>query len=266
MFDEYLNPIKSVVSTIFVAIAPRPADPIGTPLSTSIDQDAPSANILNDEPNSQESLSNVQSTNPPFELLGKWTKKHPLENMIGNPSRLEEGIYFEESFPPVAHIEAIRIFIANAAHKNINVYQMDVKTVFLNGELHEEQAPCAWYDLLSKFLLSQKFSKGAVYLTLFTRKEGKDILMVQIYVDDIIFASFDPSICDTFAEIMTSRFKMSMMGKMSFFLGLQISQSPRGIFINQSKYAQEIIKKYGMDSSDPVDTPIVDRTKLDEDL
>ncbi|GJQ91365.1 retrovirus-related pol polyprotein from transposon TNT 1-94 [Tanacetum coccineum] len=102
--------------------------------------------------------------------------------------------------------------------------------------------------------------------TLFTRKVGHNILLVQIYVDDIIFASTNPAMCDEFANIMTSKFKMSMMGKISFFLRLQISQSPRGIFINQSKYALEIIKKYGMQSSDPGDTPMVDKIKLDEDL
>ncbi|GJV43990.1 retrovirus-related pol polyprotein from transposon TNT 1-94 [Tanacetum coccineum] len=279
MFDEYLNPPKSVVSIVPIAAASRPVDLTGTPLSTSIDQDAPFANILTEEPNSQESSSNVQSTNPPFKLLGKWTKNQPLENVIGNPSRPEEGIDFEESFAPVTCIEAIRIFISNAAYKNMTVYQMDVKIAFLNRELCEEvyvsqlegfvdpnhpnhmyrlkkalyrlkQAPRAWYDLLSKFLLSQKFSKGVVNPTLFTRKEGKDILMVQIYVDDIIFASSNPSLCDTFADIMTSGFKMSMMGKMSFFLGLQISQSLRGIFINQSKYAHEIIKKFAYADAD----------------
>ncbi|GKE47772.1 retrovirus-related pol polyprotein from transposon TNT 1-94, partial [Tanacetum coccineum] len=116
------------------------------------------------------------------------------------------------------------------------------------------------------FLLSQEFSKGVVDPTLFTRKEGNDILLVKIYVDDIIFASTDPDLYDTFSNRMSSKFKMSMMGKMSFFLGLQISQSPGGIFINQSKYALEILKKYGMESSDLVDTPLVERTKLDEDL
>ncbi|GJR74370.1 retrovirus-related pol polyprotein from transposon TNT 1-94 [Tanacetum coccineum] len=148
----------------------------------------------------------------------------------------EEGIDFEESFAPVAKIEAIKIFIANVAHKNMTIYQMDVKTAFLNGVLREEvYAPRAWYDLLLKFLLSQKFSKGVVDPTLFTRKDEKDILL------------------------------MSMMGKISFFLRFQISQNPRGIFINKSKYALEMIKKYGMESSVPVDTPMVERTKLDED-
>ncbi|GJV53657.1 putative reverse transcriptase domain-containing protein [Tanacetum coccineum] len=177
----------------------------------------------------------------------------------------------------------------------MTIYQMDVKTAFVNGKLLEEvyvsqpegfadqdnpthvyklkkslfglkQAPRAWYDMLSSFLLSQQFSKGAVDPTLFTRKAGNDILLVQIYVDDIIFASTNPAMCDEFDNVMTSKFKMSMMGKLSFFLGLQISQSPRGIFINQSRYASEIIKKYGMLSSDPVDTPMVDKSKLDEDL
>ncbi|GJS73503.1 retrovirus-related pol polyprotein from transposon TNT 1-94 [Tanacetum coccineum] len=192
-------------------------------------------------------------------------------------------------------IEAIRIFIANAATKNMIIYQMDVKTAFLNGDLQEEvfvsqpegfedqenpthvyrlkkalyglkQAPRAWYDTLSKFLLANNFFKGAVDPTLFTRKSGKHILLVQIYVDDIIFASTDHNACNTFSNEMSSKFQMSMMGQMSFFLGLQVSQSPGGIFINQAKYALETLKKYGMDLSDPVDTPMVDRLKLDEDL
>ncbi|GKD72082.1 retrovirus-related pol polyprotein from transposon TNT 1-94 [Tanacetum coccineum] len=199
---------------------------------------------------------------------------------------MEEGIDFKESFAPVARLEAVRIFLAFAAHKNMIVYQMDVKTTFLNGILREEvyvsqpdgfvdpdnpnhvyrlkkalyglkQAPRAWYDLLSSFLLSQGFSKGTANPTLFISRKDKDILLIQIYVDDIIFASTTTKLCDKFSEIMCSKFKMSMMGKIYFFLGLQISQSPRGIFLNQSKYALETLKKYGMTSCDPVDTPIV---------
>ncbi|GKC93400.1 retrovirus-related pol polyprotein from transposon TNT 1-94, partial [Tanacetum coccineum] len=101
--------------------------------------------------------------------------------------------------------------------------------------------------------------------TLFIRRQGKDLLLVQIYVDDIIFASTTPELCDQFSRIMCSQFKMSMMGKISFFLGLQISQSPRGIFIIQSKYALESLKKYNMESSDLMDTPMVEKSKLDED-
>ncbi|GJZ45358.1 retrovirus-related pol polyprotein from transposon TNT 1-94 [Tanacetum coccineum] len=234
----------------------------------------------------------------------KWIYKVKLDeynDVLKNKARLvakgyrqEEGINFEESFAPVARIEAIRIFIANAASKNMSIYQMDVKIAFLNDDLKEEvyvcqpegfvdpdhpthvyrlkkalyglkQAPRAWYDTLSRFLLDNKFSKGVVDPTLFTRKTGKHILLVQIYVDDIIFASTDPKACDIFSNEMSSKFQMSMMGQMSFFLGLQVSQNLRGIFINQSKFALEILKKFGMDSCDPVDTPMMDQLKLDED-
>ncbi|GJU60294.1 retrovirus-related pol polyprotein from transposon TNT 1-94 [Tanacetum coccineum] len=274
------------------------------------------------EASSSRDVSSAESNQviQPHDHLIKWSKDHPMDNVIGNPSRLiykvkldeygdvlknnaqlvamgyrqEEGIDFEESFAPVARIEAIRIFIANAASKNMTIYQMDVKTAFLNDELKEEvyvsqpegfvdpdhpthvyhlkkalyglkQAPRVWYKTLSRFLLENKFSKGVVDPMLFTRKTGKHILLVQIYVDDIIFASTDPNTCDIFSKEMSSKFQMSIMGQMSFFLRLQVSQSPRGIFINQSKYALEILMKYGMDTFDPVDTPMVDRSKLDED-
>ncbi|GJW63142.1 retrovirus-related pol polyprotein from transposon TNT 1-94 [Tanacetum coccineum] len=215
--------------------------------------------------------------------------------LVAKGYRQEIGIDFEESFAPVARLEAIRIFIANAASQDMIIFQMDVKTAFLNGELNEEvyvsqpegfvdpehpshvyrlkkalyglkQAPRAWYDKLSSFLISSGFLKGVVDPTLFTRKTGKHYLLVQIYVDDIIFASTDPKSCDLFAHEMNSTFKMSMMGQMSFFLGLQISQNPRGIFINQAKYALEILKKYGFDTSTPIDTPMSEHPKLDEDI
>ncbi|GJR02658.1 retrovirus-related pol polyprotein from transposon TNT 1-94 [Tanacetum coccineum] len=208
-------------------------------------------------------IDSIQEEIHEFERLQVWESAR----LVAKGYRQEEGIDFEELFAPVARIEAIRFFIANAANKNMTIYQMDVKTDFLNGKFREVvYAPRAWYDMLFSFLLSQEFSKGSVNPTLFTRKASIDILLVQIYVDDIIFASTNPAMCDEFAKIMTSKFKMSMMDKMSFFLGLQISQSPKGIFINQSNHAREIIKKYGMLSSDPVNTPMVDKSKLDEDL
>ncbi|GJU22878.1 retrovirus-related pol polyprotein from transposon TNT 1-94 [Tanacetum coccineum] len=188
----------------------------------------------------------------------KWIYKVKLEELGGilkNKDRLvtrdyrqEEGIDFEESFAPVARLEAIRIFLAFTAHMNMVVYQMDVNTSFLN-------APRTWYDMLSSFLISQDFSKCSVDPTLFICKEGKELLMVQVYVDDIIFSASTPELYDLFAKIICSKFKMSMMGKISFFLGLQIFQNPRGIFINQLKYALESLKKYGFDSGDPVIVP-----------
>ncbi|GJU46350.1 retrovirus-related pol polyprotein from transposon TNT 1-94 [Tanacetum coccineum] len=156
MLDEYFNPLIIVVSRVQEAVAPRAEVLTNSLVSTSIDQDAPSTNST-----SQGSSSNVSQIHTPFEHLGRWTKDHLIENVISDPSRSvkidefgevlknkarlvaqglrqEEGIDFEESFAPVAKIEAIRIFVANAAHKNMTIYQMDVKTAFLNGELKEE--------------------------------------------------------------------------------------------------------------------------------
>nr|GEY84420.1 hypothetical protein [Tanacetum cinerariifolium] len=240
MFDEYLDPPRADRPG-FPAQAVRPPVSSADHNVAPVDNN-PFVNVFALEPHSKASSSgDISSTELPYvsqtlHHLNKWSKDYPLDNVIGNPSRLlvakgyrqEKGIDFEESFALVARIEAIRIFIANAASRNMTVYQMD--------------APRAWYDTLSKFLLDNNFSKGAVEPTLFTCKTGKHILLVQIYVDDIIFASTDPKDC------------------------LQVSQSPGGIFINQSKFALEILKKFRMDSCDSADTPMVDRLKLDEDL
>ncbi|GJZ90154.1 retrovirus-related pol polyprotein from transposon TNT 1-94 [Tanacetum coccineum] len=357
MFDEYFNPPTIAVSLVQEAAALRAKVLADSPMSTSIDQDAPSISIpssqeqehsliifqgfeespktptfhddpLNESPNedstSHGSSSNVRQLHTPLEYLSRWTKDHPIANVIGDPSRSastrkqletdamwcyfdafltlvepknfkqamtepswidamqeeiyefkrlevktdeygvvlknkarlvaqgfrqEEGINFEESFAPVARIEAIRIFVVYSALKNMIMYQMDVKTAFLNAELKEEvyvsqpkgfvdqdnpshvyklkkglyglkEAPHAWYDMLSSFLISQQFSKGVVNLTLSTRHAGNNILLVQIYVYDILFASTNTAMCDEFANQMTNKFKMSMMGQMSFLLGL----------------------------------------------
>ncbi|GJV72776.1 retrovirus-related pol polyprotein from transposon TNT 1-94 [Tanacetum coccineum] len=235
----------------------------------------------------------------------KWlwkNKKDEDQTVIRNKARLvakgyaqEEGIDFEESFAPVARLEAVRIFVAYAAHKSFPIYQMDVKTTFLNGPLKEEvyvaqpegfvdpdhpekvyllrkalyglkQAPRAWYDELSNFLMSKGFTKGTIDPTLFKIKYGEDILLVQIYVDDIIFGSTNPKYSKRFEKLMHSRFEMSLMGEMKFFLGLQIHQSPKGIFINQAKYALEILKKHNMDNCHSIGTPLATKPKLDVDL
>ncbi|GJW15733.1 retrovirus-related pol polyprotein from transposon TNT 1-94 [Tanacetum coccineum] len=339
MFDEYFTPLSIAISPVQEATALRAMVLADSPVSTSIDQDAPSSstpstkkqeqspNISQEPKNFKQAMTEpswidaIQEEMHEFERLQVWklvpcldkvlfiklkwiykVKTDEFGGVLKNKARLvaqgfrqEEGIDFEESFAPVARIEAIRIFVANAAHKNMTIYQMDVKTAFLNGELKEEvyvsqpegfvdqdnpshvyklkkalyglkQAPRAWYDMLSSFLISKHFSKGAVDPTLFIQKAGNNLLLIQIYVDDIIFASTNTAMCNEFANQMTTKFKMSMMGQMSFFLGLQISQSPRGIFINQSKYASEIIKKFGMLTSNSVDTHMVEKSKLDEDL
>nr|GEZ22370.1 hypothetical protein [Tanacetum cinerariifolium]GFA76882.1 hypothetical protein [Tanacetum cinerariifolium] len=205
-----------------------------------------------------------------------WKNKRDEENtFIRNKSRLvakgyaqKEGVDFRESFALVARLEAVRLFIAYAAHKSFTVYQMDVKPAFLYGPLKEEvlkQAQRAWYDELSTFLVSKGFSKGSIDPTLFITKHGRDVLLVQIYVDNIIFGSTNPKLSKNFEKLMHSKFEMSMMGELKFFLGIQIHQSPRGIFINQAKYAQEILIKHGMTSCDSIGTPMATK-HLDADL
>ncbi|GJU82912.1 putative ribonuclease H-like domain-containing protein [Tanacetum coccineum] len=201
-----------------------------------------------------------------------WKNKRDEENtIIRNKSRLvakgyaqKEGIDFEESFAPVARLEAVRLFIAYAAHKSFTVYQMDVKTAFLYGPLKEEHKS-VYVGLYTLRLVSKGFSKGSIDPTLFITKHGEDILLVQIYVDDIIFGSTNPKLSKRFGKLMHSKFDMSMMGELKFFLGIQIHQSPRGIFINQAKYAQEILKKHGMTSCDSIGTPMATK-HLDADL
>nr|GEZ30462.1 putative ribonuclease H-like domain-containing protein [Tanacetum cinerariifolium] len=185
-----------------------------------------------------------------------WKNKHDEENtVIQNKSHLvakgyaqKEGVDFEESFAPVARLEAVRLFIAYAAHKSFTVYQMDVKTVSIRsserrGALYGlKQAPRAWYDERSKFLLSKGFSKGSIDPTLFITEHRGDILLVQIYVDDIIFGSTNPNLSKRFEKLMHSKFEMSMMEELKFFLGIQIYQSPCGIFINQAKDGENLDK------------------------
>ena len=111
-----------------------------------------------------------------------------------------------------------------------------------------------------------RYSRGNVDLTLFTKCENKDILLVQIYVDDIIFGSTKPSLCKEFSELMTKEFEMSLMGELKFFLGLQIIQVSEGIFINQSKYIKELLKKYQMENMKLINAPMGTSTNLDADL
>nr|GEV65841.1 hypothetical protein [Tanacetum cinerariifolium] len=248
-------------------------------------------------------LSSVEPANVAEALKdADWNKKDESSLVIQNKARVvavgysqQEGINYDETFAPVARIEAIRLFLAYAAHKDFTVIQIDVKTVFLNGILKEEvyagqppgsvskqyldhvyaldkalyglkQAPRAWYDVLSQFLIDSGFPKGSINTTLFIKKKGKHIMLIQIYVDDIIFGSTHPKYCIKFSDLMVKRFEISMMGEMKFFLGLQVNQFSNGIFINQSKYILDILKRFGMEYCDTVPTPMVEQAKLKLDL
>ncbi|GJR05509.1 putative ribonuclease H-like domain-containing protein [Tanacetum coccineum] len=210
----------------------------------------------------------------PLTLKWLFKNKHDEENtVIQNKTRLvvrgyrqEEGIDFEESFAPVTRMKAIRIFLAYDAHKSLTVFQMDMKTAFLHGTLKEDVYVCQPKNFIDANHPSHNhFFKGTIDPTLFIRRFDDDILVVQVYVDDIIFGSTKPMYTQLFSDLMKSRFEMSMMGEMTFFLGLQVNQSPCGIFINQSNYVLEILKKYRMETSDPVGTPMEIKDKLDLD-
>ncbi|GJU41522.1 putative ribonuclease H-like domain-containing protein [Tanacetum coccineum] len=228
-------------------------------------------------------------------------KKDERGIVVRNKSRLvaqgykqEEGIDYDEVFAHVARIEAIRLFLAYASFMNFLVYQMDVKSAFLYGTIEEEvyvsqplgfvdlefpekvykvekalyglhQAPRAWYETLSTYLLDNGFYRGQIDKTLFIKRVKDDILLVQVYVDDIIFGSTKKSLCIDFEQIMHKRFQMSSMGELTFFLGLQVKQKEDGIFISQDKYVGEILKKFGFSSIRTVRTIAGAQTKIHVD-
>ncbi|GJU99772.1 putative ribonuclease H-like domain-containing protein [Tanacetum coccineum] len=187
----------------------------------------------------------------------------------------EEGIDYDEVFAPVARIEAIRLFLAYASFMGLIVYQMDVKSAFLYGTIEEEVYVCqppgfedpqfpdkvykvekalygynlvlgACYETMSTYLLENGYRRGTIDKTLFIKKDRGDILLVQVYVDDIIFGSTKKSLCVEFEQMMHKRFQMSSMGELTFFLGLQVQQKEDGIFISQDKYVADILKKFDL--------------------
>ncbi|GJX78474.1 retrovirus-related pol polyprotein from transposon TNT 1-94 [Tanacetum coccineum] len=234
----------------------------------------------------------------------KWVFRNKLdENGIvsRNKARLvaqgynqQEGIDYDETYAPVARLESIRILLAYACALDFKLFQMDVKSAFLNGFINEEvyvaqppgfidfekpdhvyklkkalyglkQAPKAWYDRLKAFLIKHEYKMGMVDNTLFTKKKSLNLIIVQIYIDDIIFGSTCQDMCDEFAKIMHDEFEISMMGELNFFLGLQIKQMEDGIFFNQSKYIKEMLKKFSLEDSKPMKTPMSSDTKLTKD-
>ncbi|GJZ24173.1 putative ribonuclease H-like domain-containing protein, partial [Tanacetum coccineum] len=224
-------------------------------------------------------------------LQFKLQKKYERGIVIRNKARLvaqghtqEEGIDYDEVFAPVARIEAIRLFLAYASYMGFMVYQMDVKSAFLYGQIEEEvyvcqppgfedpdhpnkvykvvkalyglhQAPRAWYDTLANYLLCNGFERGKIDQTLFIKRHKGHILLVQIYVDDIIFGSTKKELCDEFEKLMKDKFQMSSMGELTFFLGLQVQQKKKGIFISQDKYVHEILRKFNYSDVKSASTP-----------
>ncbi|GJU01320.1 retrovirus-related pol polyprotein from transposon TNT 1-94 [Tanacetum coccineum] len=234
----------------------------------------------------------------------KWVFRNKLDEngvVSQNKDRLvaqgynqQEGIDYDETYAPVARLESIRILLAYACALDFKLFQMDVKSAFLNGFINEEvyvaqppgfidfkkpdhvyklkqalyglkQAPKAWYDRLKAFLIKCEYKIRMVDNTVFTKKKSSNLIIVQIYVDDIIFRSIYQDMCDEFVKIMHDEFEMSMMGEFNFFLGLQIKQIEDVIFFNQSKYIKEMLKKFGLEDSKLMKTHMSSDTKLMKD-
>ncbi|CAL8162045.1 unnamed protein product [Prunus armeniaca] len=235
----------------------------------------------------------------------KWIFKNKTDeqgNVVRNKARLVaqgytqmEGIDFDETFAPVARLESIRLLLAIACHLKFKLYQMDVKTAFLNGVLNEEvyveqpkgfedphhpndvfrlkkalyglkQALRAWYERLSSHLLGNGYVRGSVDKTLFVKRFKKDVLIAQVYVDDIVVGSTSDLHVQDFIHVMTSEFEMSLVGELNYFLGLQIKQSHDGIFVSQSKYAKKLVTKFGLEGAKSARTPMSTSAKIHRDL
>ncbi|CAM8885291.1 unnamed protein product [Rhodiola kirilowii] len=207
----------------------------------------------------------------------------------------KHGIDYDEVFAPVARWDTIRMLIAVAAQNQWTVFQLDVKSAFLYGELKEtvyveqppgyvklgeehkayklkkalyglKQAPRAWYSKIEEYLLSNGFNKCSHEHTLFTKVNAEgDLLIVSIYVDDLIFTGNNPSLCDEFKSFMEKKFDMTDLGRMHYFLGVEVQQTTKGIFLSQKKYASEVIARFGMEGCNPVSNPMVPGTKFSKD-
>jgi hypothetical protein len=193
------------------------------------------------------------------------------------------GLDFKDTFAPVARLESIHILFSYVAHHSFKLFQMDVKSTFLNESIKEEvyveqplgfeddryldhvyklskalyglkQAPRAWYECLRDFIISNAFKVGKADPTLFTKTCNGDLFVCQIYIDDIIFGSTNQKSCEEFSRVMMQTFEMSMMGELNYFLGFQVKQLKEGTFISQTKYTQDLLKKFGMKDAKPAKT------------
>lgn len=228
-----------------------------------------------------------------FNELGE-IEKHKAR-LVAKGYSQKHGVDYKEVFAPVARLETVRMVVACAAQRNWKIYQLDVKSAFLHGELSEDvyieqprgyemkenenkvyklhkalyglkQAPRAWFSRLEAHFVNEGFEGCPNEQTLFTKrsKEGK-ILIVSVYVDDLIYTGDDEDMLSSFKRSMMKAFEMTDLGKMRFFLGIEVSQQSNGIFICQKKYAVEVLKRFGMFESNEVNSPIIPGCKLNKD-
>lgn len=206
----------------------------------------------------------------------------------------QAGIDYLEVFAPVARLDTVRMIVTLAAQNRWKIYQMDVKSAFLNGVLEEEvyvekpagyikrgqerkvyklrkalyglkQAPRTWYTRIDSYFLKNGFLRCPYEHTLYVKSGHNDILIVCLYVDDLIFAGNNEELIAEFKDTMVKEFEMTDLGLMSYFLGIEVSQTDSGIFISQKKYAVDILKRFRMDSCKSVSTPMQEKLKLSKE-
>ncbi|GJW69709.1 retrovirus-related pol polyprotein from transposon TNT 1-94 [Tanacetum coccineum] len=228
------------------------------------------------------------------EELNQFKRNKNKARLVAKGYNQQEGINYRETFAPIARLEAIRIFLAYAAYMGLVVFQMDVKSAFLNGKISKEvyvqpphgfesnefpnyvckldkalyglkQALRAWYETLSTFLIQHKFIRGTTDNTLFTYKTKSDVIILQIYVDDIIFGLTSLKLSKQVAKLMTKKYEMSMMGELTYFLGFQIKQDSKEISIFQEKYVKDLLKKYDLADCASVKCPMLPPNNLGPD-
>ncbi|CAL2248615.1 unnamed protein product [Prunus armeniaca] len=235
----------------------------------------------------------------------KWVFKTKL-NLDGsvqkNKARLvakgysqKPGVYYNETFAPVAKLDTIRTLIALAAQKSWQLYQLDVKSAFLNGVLEEEvyvdqpegflikgseskvyklhkalyglkQAPRAWYSEIDGYFAECGFTKSQSEATLYVKTRGEaSILILSIYVDDIVYTGNDQEMLEDFKKDMKEKYEMTDLGLLHHFLGMGVIQTPTSIFIHQKKYATTLLNRFGLSECKPVSIPLVTSEKLSKD-
>lgn len=235
----------------------------------------------------------------------KWVYKTKLDangevdkykaRLVAKGYSQKHGVDYTEVFAPVARVDIVRLIISLAALKQWTIFQLDVKSAFLHGELIEDvfveqppgyikkgaeqkvlklkkalyglkQAPRAWYSRIESYFMKEGFEKCKHEHTLFIKsRDGGKILIVCLYVDDLIFTGNDELMFAHFKKSMMLEFDMTDLGKMKYFLGIEVLQTADGIFIGQKKYVQEVLERFGMENCNSVKNPMVPGCKLVKD-